>query len=48
MKAVTLKELSQIKDTPQKIIIKPKYFDTPEKPKRQSARLRERPKPSVV
>jgi hypothetical protein len=48
MKAVTLKELSQIKDTPQKIIIKPKYFDTPEKPKRQSARLRERPKPSYV
>ena len=30
---------SQVKETPRKTIIKPKYFDTPDKPKRQSARL---------
>eukprot|EP00842_Homolaphlyctis_polyrhiza_P006826 jgi/Hompol1/732/HPOL_000926-RA len=46
MKSVTLQESSNIKDTPQKTIIKPKYFDTPEKPKRQSARLLGQPKPS--
>ena len=39
MKAVTLEESSQVKETPKKTIIKPKYFDTPDKPKRQSARL---------
>ena len=39
MKAVTLEESSQVKETPKKTIIKPKHFDTPDKPKRQSARL---------
>lgn len=39
MKAITLEESSQVKETPKKIIIKTKYFDTPDKPKRQSARL---------
>lgn len=39
MKAVTIQESSQVKETPKKTIIKPKYFDTPDKPKRQSARL---------
>jgi hypothetical protein len=39
MKAVTLEDSSQVKETPKKTIIKPKYFDTPDKPKRQSARL---------
>lgn len=39
MKAATLEESSQVKETPKKTIIKPKYFDTPDKPKRQSARL---------
>ncbi|KAJ2993465.1 hypothetical protein HDV02_002408 [Globomyces sp. JEL0801] len=39
MKAVTLEGSSQVKETPKKTIIKPKYFDTPDKPKRQSARL---------
>jgi hypothetical protein len=39
MKAVTLEESTQVKETPRKTIIKPKYFDTPDKPKRQSARL---------
>ena len=39
MKSVTLEESSQVKETPKKTIIKPKYFDTPDKPKRQSARL---------
>ncbi|KAK5669417.1 hypothetical protein QVD99_003812 [Batrachochytrium dendrobatidis] len=48
MKAVTLQESSQIKETPKKTIIKPKYFDTPDKPKRQSARLQGQPNPSFV
>ena len=39
MKAFNLKEASQVKETPRKTIIKPKYFDTPDNPKRQSARL---------
>ena len=39
MKAVTLEESTQVKETPRKSIIKPKYFDTSDKPKRQSARL---------
>ena len=39
MKSVTLEESSQVKETPKKTIIKPKYFDTPDKPKRQSDRL---------
>ena len=39
MTAVNVGESSQVKETPRKIIIKPKYFDTPDKPKRQSARL---------
>ena len=39
MKAVNLEEASQVKETPRKTIIKPKYFDTPDKPKRQSARF---------
>ena len=39
MKAVTLEESTQVKETPRKTIIKPKYFDTPDKPKKQSARL---------
>jgi hypothetical protein len=34
MKAVTLEESTQVKETPRKTIIKPKYFDTPDKPKR--------------
>jgi hypothetical protein len=37
--AVTLEESTQVKETPRKTIIKPKYFDTPDKPKRQSTRL---------
>jgi hypothetical protein len=48
MKSITLQESSPIKETPKKTIIKPKYFDTPEKPKRQSARLLGQPKPSYV
>jgi hypothetical protein len=48
MKAVTLEEASQVKDTPQKTIIKPRYFDTPEKPTRQSSRLQGRPRPKYV
>ncbi|KAJ8331773.1 hypothetical protein QVD99_002020 [Batrachochytrium dendrobatidis] len=48
MKAVTLQESSQIKETPKKTIIKPKYFDTPDKPKRQSARLQKASNPSYV
>ena len=48
LKSITLQESSQIKETPKKTIIKPKYFDTPEKPKRQSARLQGQPKPSYV
>jgi hypothetical protein len=48
MKSITLQESSQVKDTPQKTIIKPKYFDTPEKPVRMSARLLRQPKPSYV
>ena len=39
MKAVNLEESTQVKETPRKTIIKPKYFDTPDKPKRQSAHL---------
>ena len=39
MKAVTLEE-SKVKETPKKTIIKPKYFNTPDKPTRQSARLK--------
>ncbi|KAH6573640.1 hypothetical protein BASA62_002855 [Batrachochytrium salamandrivorans] len=40
MKAVTLDESApQINETPQKTVVKPKYFDTPERPTRQSARL---------
>jgi hypothetical protein len=39
MKAVNIEESTQVKETPRKTIIKPKYFDTPDKPKRKSARL---------
>ncbi|KAH6596261.1 hypothetical protein BASA50_005305 [Batrachochytrium salamandrivorans] len=40
MKAITLEESApQINETPQKTVVKPKYFDTPERPTRQSARL---------
>ncbi|KAH6566039.1 hypothetical protein BASA50_005239 [Batrachochytrium salamandrivorans] len=40
MKAVTLDESApQINETPQKTVVKPKYFNTPERPTRQSARL---------
>ena len=39
MKANTLEELSQAKDTPQKTTLKQKFFDTPEKSERMSARL---------
>jgi hypothetical protein len=39
MKAVSIEESSQVMETPKKTIIKPKYFDTSEKPQRQSARL---------
>jgi hypothetical protein len=45
---VCLDESIQVKGTPQKTIIKPKYFDTPEKPVRMSARLLEQLKPSYV
>jgi hypothetical protein len=38
MKAVAL-ESSQVKETPKRAIIKPKYFDTPDEPKRQSPSL---------
>ena len=50
MKANTLEESSQVKDTPQKTTIKQKYFDTPEKSERMSARLLEQkqPTPSYV
>jgi hypothetical protein len=47
-KSITLQESSRIKETPRKTIIKQTYFNTPEKPKRQSARLRGKPKPSYV
>ena len=36
--AVTLAESSQAKETPEKTTIKPKYFESPEKPTRHSAR----------
>ena len=39
MKTLSIDESSQAKETPKKIIIKPKYFDTPDKPKSQLARL---------
>ncbi|KAH6569740.1 hypothetical protein BASA62_004662 [Batrachochytrium salamandrivorans] len=40
MKTVTLDEsTSQINETPEKTVIKPKDFDTPDKPTRQSTRL---------
>ena len=39
MKAVSIDKSSQVMETPKKTIIKPKYFDTLEKPQRQSARL---------
>ncbi len=48
MEAITLEESTQVKEAPKKTIIKPKYFDTPDKPKRQSARLLGRPNPSYV
>jgi hypothetical protein len=48
MKSITLQESSQVKDTPQKTIIKPKYFETPANPVRMSARLKGQPKPSYV
>jgi hypothetical protein len=48
MKSITLQESSRVKDTPRKTIIKPKYFDTPEKPVRMSSRLLGQPKPSYV
>ncbi|KAI9337242.1 hypothetical protein BDR26DRAFT_981135 [Obelidium mucronatum] len=48
MKSTTLQESSEKKETPKKTIIKPKYFDTPEKAKTQSARLQGQPKPSYV
>ncbi|KAH9256477.1 hypothetical protein BASA81_005391 [Batrachochytrium salamandrivorans] len=40
MKTATLDESApQINETPQKTVVKPKYFNTPERPTRQSARL---------
>ncbi|KAJ2987482.1 hypothetical protein HDV02_006113, partial [Globomyces sp. JEL0801] len=48
MKSITLQESSQVKDTPQKTMIKPKFFDTPEKPVRTSGRLLGQPKPSYL
>jgi hypothetical protein len=39
MKSVTIQESSVSKETPKKTTIHPKYFDSQEKPKRQSARL---------
>jgi hypothetical protein len=48
MKAVPTEESSQVKETPRKTIIKPKYFDTPEKPVNMSDRLSEQPKPKYV
>ena len=36
----SIQESSQVKETMKKTIIKPRYFDTPDKPERQSARLR--------
>ena len=47
-KVVNLEESSQVKETPKKIIVKPKYFETQPKPERQSARLQGQPKPSYV
>ena len=35
--AVSIEESMQVKETPKKTIIKPKYFDTPEKPTKQFA-----------
>ena len=51
MKALDLKESNQVKETPRTTRTKPKYFDTteePPQPKRQSARLLGKPKPSYV
>jgi hypothetical protein len=48
MKSITLEEASQVKDTPQKTIIKHRYLDTPEKPARQSSRLQGQPRPKYV
>ncbi|KAI8895107.1 hypothetical protein BC833DRAFT_623320 [Globomyces pollinis-pini] len=42
MKSITLQESSQVKE------IKPKFFDTPEKPVRTSGRLLGQPKPSYL
>ncbi|KAK6093345.1 hypothetical protein MT418_006663 [Batrachochytrium dendrobatidis] len=39
MKTISMKESSQVAETPTKTTIKPKYFDTTEKPQRRSARL---------
>jgi len=45
MKAVTLDESTEVKETPRKTIIKAKYFDTPDNPIRQSARLQKATNP---
>ena len=39
MKFIIFEEISPVKDAPKEPIIKPKYLDTPENPKRQFARL---------
>jgi hypothetical protein len=39
MKTLSIEESSQVKETPKKTFIKPKHFDSPDKLKRQSARL---------
>ncbi|EPZ36494.1 hypothetical protein O9G_005506, partial [Rozella allomycis CSF55] len=45
---LTLKECSNVIDTPKDSIIKPKYFETSDKPKTQSARFLGEPKPSYL
>jgi hypothetical protein len=39
MNALSIEESSQVMETPKKTTVKPKYFDTVEKPQRKSARL---------
>ena len=48
MKSITLQESSQIKETPKKTSIKPKYFDTSAKPVRTSGRLSGKPNPKYL
>jgi hypothetical protein len=46
MKARSIRESSRVMETPQGTSVKPKYFDSSEKPRRQSARLQKSTAPN--